>query len=115
MGQPQNTTVCAGDQARMDCAYMGTASSPYWRINSTVYPSFDLPPNHRFDGRSLIVTNVFLEYNDTTYQCFFEILTNDSTICQVASASGKLIVQLPTNGKIKSTRKMTYEADILYD
>ena len=98
VAEPHDTTVCAGTQTRIDCTYAGTASSPLWRINSTVYPSYALPPNHRFDGRSLIVMDVFLEYNNTIYQCFFEINVN-SSVCQLVSTIGRLTVQIPTNGK----------------
>ena len=89
--QPQDATVCVGNQLKMDCNFRGISSAPLWLINSTVYRSSELPPHHMYDGRTLIVNNVFLEDNDTTYQCFFGLFVNGS-FCQLRSTVGKLIV-----------------------
>ena len=90
--QPQNSTVCVGSQARMDCTYTGTSATPSWRINSTIYTSFGLPPHHIFNGRALIVDVVFLQDNGKTYQCFFELFVNGTGLCVVQSTIGKLTV-----------------------
>lgn len=89
--QPQDATVCVGSQVKMDCTFRGLPSAPLWLINSTVYTSSGLPPHHIYDGYTLIINNVLLDSNDTTYQCFFALFV-DGSICQIKSTVGKLIV-----------------------
>ena len=93
--QPQNISVCIGRQAIINCTYIGTGSVPLWLINSTTHTSSDLPPHHTYNGRTLMINDVFPEENDTTYQCFFEVNSNGS-LCQLKSTIGKLTVL--TNG-----------------
>ena len=77
----------------MDCTYTGIETTPLWLINSTIYPTSALPPHHRYNGRALILNSAFIEENDTTYQCSFDLFDSRSgSICQLRSTVGKLIV-----------------------
>ena len=72
--------------------FMGKDVLPSWFINSSLYTSSDLPPNHRYDGRMMTIDNVLLNQNDTTYQCFFNLIISES-MCQLKSQIGKLQVR----------------------
>ena len=90
--QPEDHNVCIGSSATVKCMFMGTDVLPSWFINSTLYTSSDLPPNHRYDGRLMTIDNVLPHQNDTTYQCFFNLIISES-LCQLKSHIGKLQVQ----------------------
>lgn len=98
LSEPTNEEVCIGETAYFDCD-IDKWDYPQWYINSTIYQSYKLPPKHFYDGimKRMIVSNVTLIQNNTTYQCFF-VKLSDGRRQQYNSTLARLIVHL--NGKV---------------
>ena len=92
LSQPRDMDVCIDTSAVIDCSYTGVDTLPSWLINSTSYTSFDLPPNHRYNGEVLTVNDVILQDNDTTYQCYFALHNSNGSLFEVRSNTGRLTV-----------------------
>lgn len=74
--QPAYTEVCVGGTAFFSCSYSGILTRPLWKINSTIYSSSSLPDNHVYNGEVLRISHVNVSEVNTTYQCFFQMLSN---------------------------------------
>lgn len=70
-------------------------------INSSIYPSNNLPSNTRYDAitDTLIVNNITVDQNNETYQCFFPFL-NGNEPCDVLSSIGRLQLYSLAPGKM---------------
>ena len=90
--QPKDSNVCIGSSAEINCSFKGTDTLPMWSINSVNYTSFNLPPNHRYNGHILTVSSVYLAQNYTTYQCYFDLYFHNGTFYQIRSSIGRLKV-----------------------
>ena len=68
---PMNLTVEEGRTARFPCNYSGANEIPEWYIRGALYVAFQLPPRHRYSHfeRAIIVHNVSISDNGTTYRC----------------------------------------------
>ena len=66
-----------------------------WIINSTVYDSLQLPPDHQYlhSIHTLSVTNIKQWKNATTYQCQVLVTFNQGQQCVSRSFVGQLIVK----------------------
>ena len=90
--EPQNVTVPEGVDVFFPCSYQGISGVPTWRISKQVFISSDLPPKHSFNGSGLIVHNVDLSLNMTSYSCFFSVYQGGGTIRDIESRTGFLII-----------------------
>ena len=90
--EPRDVVVgCGpGQVAVFPCQYRGTVAHPYWDIDSTEYPSADLPPDYSYSSGVLKVSNLN-EKNGTQYQCFLLALQNGGN-CAYRSSVGQLIL-----------------------
>ena len=74
-----DTTVVQGGNARFLCGYAGRQSI-VWIINTLHYTSTTLPEKHAIEYQAgyeiLVVMDVDLEMNGTTYQCAAESVTS---------------------------------------
>ena len=80
------------------CQYEGHKQARLqWIINSTVYQSSQLPPDHHYyhNTHRLSVTNIRPFHNSTTYQC--QLVSFTEQPCAYKSTVGQLIINC--NGK----------------
>ena len=68
--QPHNVTVTEGNEASFACSFNGSFSVPGWKINGRTYTWNTLPAKHEFTGSQLVVSDVDVSMNGSTYQCF---------------------------------------------
>ena len=73
--EPKNVTVAEGKDAFFPCSYLGTNRSPSWTINSHIFLISSLPPKHSYNGSGLIVSNVDLSLNMSSYSCSIVLVT----------------------------------------
>ena len=98
MRKPQDTKAVVGNNAFFPCIYTGTRGVPHWLINQTItHVVSQLPLGHSYNGTGLIVHNVDVSINATTYQCCFEIHTGEGFIEETCSSPpGMLIINAGT-------------------
>ena len=89
--EPRNVTVTEGVDAFFPCTYYGTNRSPHWKINSSIYSISDLPPRHLYNGSGLVISNVDLSLNMTSYSCFIEVIARGEFI-DIESNIGFLLI-----------------------
>ena len=89
--QPTDIIVKETEEANFSCTYSGAGGVVSWIINGLTVTLNMFPLNHRpwyyTNGQVLMVTNVNLQQNGSTYQC---TLTGESTFME--SSIGVLIV-----------------------
>ena len=91
--QPQNVTVSEGADAFFPCSYLGTSGVPSWKINNKVFVTSPLPSRHLYNGSGLVVSNVDLSLNMSSYSCFFTVYINGEFM-DIKSNTGFLIIGL---------------------
>ena len=98
MDQPQDVKTVIGNSAFFPCTYTGTRGVPHWSVNQTdSYPDGALPSKHIYNGTGLIVRNVDMSMNATSYKCCFEVEVHPGAIEEICSSTGMLIII--TSGK----------------
>lgn len=81
--EPEDITVEEGDTAIFNCSYTGTLEVPFWYIGSDAFSLGSLPDRHMYLNEMLIVTDVRLSDNYTTYQCSFIEVSSRTAILTV--------------------------------
>ena len=71
-------SLSEGSEARFGCTYNGSSLIPSWRINDIIYVWSSLPEKHVYDGHTLIVQNVDITLNGSTYQCLIPGIAQSS-------------------------------------
>ena len=90
--EPNNVTVTEGMDAFFACTYVGTSGVPSWRIANHVFAINALPPRHLFNGSGLIVSNVDMSMNMTSYSCLFSVYIGEGRFRTMESNSGFLFI-----------------------
>lgn len=92
--EPQDVEVVCEVESSITfpCQYEGTTISPYWLLNSSLYPSSnpELPEDHSYNNNMLLVTNLDKK-NGTTYQCIV-LHQENGNICGYLSTAGRLTI-----------------------
>ena len=89
--QPMNVTLAAGMDAFFACTYLGTSGVPDWRISNNVFVASALPPRHLYNGSGLVVSNVDLSLNMSSYSCLFPVF-NGREFTDIESTIGYLLI-----------------------
>ena len=71
-------SLSEGSDARFGCSYNGSSLIPSWRINDVIYVWSSLPEKHVYDGHTLIVKNVDITLNGSSYQCLIPGIAQSS-------------------------------------
>ena len=81
---PEDVTVTEGATAMFPCWIRGTNSLPFWYINGSVYME-NLPPRHYYvhSNRTLVVMDVQLSDNGTTYRCSLVVVSSNVGVLTV--------------------------------
>ena len=94
--EPSDSQIACGTESVMfPCEHkFGSDVNPFWIINNKSYSPSQLPQDHFYDGKALLVKKPKLKQNNTSYQCVIESpalqkATADST-CFYRSIVGKL-------------------------
>ena len=85
-------TVFEGMDAFFPCYYHGTSGIPTWRIGKTEFATSALPPPYFYNGSGLVVSNVDLSLNMTSYSCFFSVYVGGGQFMDINSSTGFLII-----------------------
>ena len=75
LAEPQSITTVEGMTVFIPCSFEGTDAAPSWNIkfkNGTIFTasSSDLPPKHLYNGSGIILQDVDVNLNHTTYVCY---------------------------------------------
>ena len=111
--EPMNLTVQEGQSAHFPCysgiapdilhialtllPLAGTGEIPDWYINGGLYIASRLPPRHAYlySERAMIVRNVSITDNGTTYRCSFDyglVNSNTAILTVISRFKGKNIL-----------------------
>ena len=97
--EPHDITVYEGEDVFIPCDYTGILSTPSWIIttpngNHMDTPSSWLPWKHVYNGSGIIINNVDLKLNMTTYKCILFIASEDfQRVLNFTSTAGVLTVK----------------------
>lgn len=93
--QPQDAYVEVGETAKFNCSHTGTSHIPWWRINGYNYPIELLPPRCYYNtyNQRLILSDVRLSDNSSTYLCFFGLVSSSVGMVYVINRSGKILLE----------------------
>lgn len=107
--QPQSSVeVEEHKNASIVCKFAGTDISPNWLINESAYtPSF-LPSKHYYNGTNLIIVDVSMASNGTTYCCFLLFWDGSNITSDVAT-----LMVTSKIGPIFKIYKWDYFSDVL--
>ena len=86
---PEDVTVNEGGTASFPCWVTGTTDLPFWYINDFIYTIQFFPPRHYYSNNTLLVLDVQLSDNGTTYQCSLHVASSRIGVLTVATISGK--------------------------
>ena len=90
--EPKNVTVFEGMDAFFPCYYHGTSGIPTWRIANHEFATSALPPRYFYNGSGLVVSNVDLSLNMTSYSCFFIVYGTEGQFVDIESTTGYLYI-----------------------
>ena len=90
--EPRNVTVVERTDAFFACSYRGIRGVPSWRIDNIPFVISTLPPKHSYNGSGLVVSNVDLSLNMTSYACFFTVHIGRGQFKAIQSETGFLII-----------------------
>ena len=78
--QPVDVYINEGETAVFRCLHSGTTGVPWWIINGFQYSYNLLPARHTYRQQALLVRDVQLSDNASTYQCYFNHFDVVSTV-----------------------------------
>lgn len=84
-----------GETVRFECVHQNGFEAITWVIDGYYYTIFNLPEMHSRVGDAVIVTNVDLRMNGTTYQCIVQSMLSNLVYLLVESGVVKLILLQP--------------------
>ena len=90
---PRNITRSEGAEEELIlCQSYPVQTTPFWKINGTVYYYSDIPPLFvaSRSGREIIILMVGLTLNGTSFQCFIPSLSGGGYL--ISSSTGVLTV-----------------------
>ena len=90
--EPKNVTVVESTDAFFACSYTGTSDVPSWKIAGIIFVTSALPPKHSYNGSGLVVSNVDLSLNMSSYACFFSEYIGRGRFRDIESNTGFLII-----------------------
>ncbi len=71
LDQPKDQLLEEGETAVFNCSYSGFSGHPWWVINGWIYSIDNLPDRISYRNQMLLIDNVMMSDNSTTYQCHF--------------------------------------------
>ena len=74
------------------CTSNDTNGVPTWKIANHVFASSALPPRYSYNGSGLVISNVDLSLNTTSYSCFFIVYVTEGQFVDIESTTGFLYI-----------------------
>ena len=117
--QPQDQTVCEGDNVTITCGFLGGNVRPNWIIGNMTLGTRDIMSNDRLyvpevsntSDTVLIILSVPLSMNGTGTQCEVPTLTVEYSVVGVLTVIGEAL----TNNNEYIRNLPTFELLTLYD